>query len=167
MARYGGVSGLAWLAVGIALVLSPSLTLRVGVGAESGRVPWMASRVVGSPEAPPPFRVVRAFENLKFDRPLLLTRLPGSERLFLGEQGGKLYSFVNKPDAKAELFLDLKAEVKTMGLLAGAQGIDALYGLAFHPDFEKNRQCFVCYTLRGSGRGSAIWRMGRGCRVFW
>ena len=25
-----------------------------------------------------------------------------------------------------------------------------MYGLAFHPDFERNRQCFVCYTLRGS-----------------
>ena len=28
-----------------------------------------------------------------------------------------------------------------------------MYGLAFHPDFEKNRQCFVCYTLRGRNRG--------------
>ena len=25
-----------------------------------------------------------------------------------------------------------------------------MYGLAFHPDFERNRQCFLCYTLRGA-----------------
>ena len=25
-----------------------------------------------------------------------------------------------------------------------------MYGLAFHPDFERNRQCFVCYTVRGT-----------------
>ncbi|MBI3468564.1 MAG: PQQ-dependent sugar dehydrogenase, partial [Planctomycetes bacterium] len=116
------------------------------------RVPWTTSRVIGSPDPPPPFKVVRAFPNLKFQRPLLLARCPGSDRLFIGEQAGVLYSFVDQPDAEADLFLDLRKELTTLHLLPEAKEIGELYGLAFHPDFQKNRQCFVCYTLVGAER---------------
>jgi putative heme-binding domain-containing protein len=111
------------------------------------RTPWTTSRVVGSPDPPPPFQVVRAFPNLKFKSPVLMARCPGSDRLFVGEQAGVLYSFVNEPNAKAELFCDLGSEIKTIHLLPAAKQVEAVYGLAFHPDFERNRQCFVCYTL--------------------
>src|SRR5437773_6258424 len=84
--------------------------------ASSMRTPWTTSRVTGSPEPPPPFKVVRAFPNLKFEKPLLLTRCPRSDRLFVGEQGGVLYSFANRPDAKADLFCDLRKELTTIRL---------------------------------------------------
>jgi putative heme-binding domain-containing protein len=113
------------------------------------RPAWTTSRVVGSPDPPPPYKIVRAFPNLKFNHPLLMARCPGSDRLFVGEQDGVLHSFVDRPDAKAELFFDLRKEIKTIGLLPGAKKVEAVYGLAFHPDFEKNRSCFVCYTLEG------------------
>src|SRR3954462_14074636 len=61
--------------------------------ATPARKPWITSHVVGSPDPPPPFKVVRVFPNLKFEHPLLLTRAPGSDRLFVGEQAGVLYSF--------------------------------------------------------------------------
>jgi putative heme-binding domain-containing protein len=112
------------------------------------RVPWTTSRVIGSPEPPPPFKVVRAFPNMKFEHPLLIARSPGDNRLYVGEQAGVLYSFVDKPDAKAELFFDLRKEIKTVQQLKDAKEVEAVYGLVFHPDYEKNRQCFVCYTLR-------------------
>ncbi|HZV05962.1 MAG TPA: PQQ-dependent sugar dehydrogenase, partial [Gemmataceae bacterium] len=115
---------------------------------KSARIPWTTSRVIGSPDPPPPFKVVRAFPNLKFEHPLLMARPPGSDRLFVGEQAGVLYSFPNKPNAKAELFFDLRKEIKTVHLHPGAKEVEAVYGLVFHPDFEKNRQCFICYTLR-------------------
>jgi putative heme-binding domain-containing protein len=105
--------------------------------------------VVGSPDPPPPFKVVRAFPNLKFEHPLLMARPPGGKRLFVGEQEGVLYSFEDRPDARAELFFDLRKEVRTVHRLPGAREVEAVYGLAFHPDFARNRQCFVCYTLRG------------------
>ena len=70
--------------------------------AKPARTPWTTSRVVGSPDAPPPFKVVRAFPNLKFTHPLLITRPPSSDRLFVGEQAGVLYSFKDTPDAKAQ-----------------------------------------------------------------
>lgn len=120
--------------------------------AKSVRTPWTTSRVTGSPDPPPPYKVVRAFPNLKFDHPLLLARAPGMDRLFVGEQDGVLYSFVDKPDAKAELFFDLRKEVKTIKQLPGGKDIESVYGLTFHPDFEKNRQCFVCYTIKGENR---------------
>jgi glucose/arabinose dehydrogenase len=63
-----------------------------------------------------------------------------------------LYSFRDRPDSRAELFCDLRKEIKTIHLLKGAKEVEAVYGLVFHPDFEKNRQCFVCYTLRGADR---------------
>jgi putative heme-binding domain-containing protein len=126
---------------------------RDGAPAKSVRTPWTSSRVVGSPDPPPPFKVVRVYPNLKFKHPLLITRYPGSNWFIVGEEAGVLYSFADDPDARAELFLDLRREIKTVHLLPGAREVEAVYGLAFHPDFEKNRQCFVCYTLRGSDRG--------------
>jgi putative heme-binding domain-containing protein len=125
-----------------------------GGPAKAVRVPWTTSRVVGSPDPPPPFKVVRAFPNLKFNHPLLMARPPGSDRLFVGEQDGVLYSFADRPDARAELFFDLRKELKTLHLLPGAKEVEAVYGLTFHPDFAKNRQCFVCYTLRGKKPGN-------------
>ena len=81
-----------------------------------------------------------------------MARCPGSDRLFVGEQAGVLHSFRDLPDAKAELFFDLRSEIKTVGQLPGAKRVEAVYGLAFHPDFEKNRTCYVCYTLEPEKR---------------
>jgi putative heme-binding domain-containing protein len=143
-------------------VAGPALALLAGLAglfasfaagpAKSRRVPWATSKVVGSPEPPPPYQVVRAFPKLKFHQPLLLARPPRGGRFFVGEFAGVLYSFPDRPDAKADLFFDLQKELKTMHLSRGAKRVEALYGLVFHPDFEKNRQCFLCYTLRGDGR---------------
>jgi putative heme-binding domain-containing protein len=118
-------------------------------GATPKRQPWTTSRVVGTPDPPPPFKAVVAFPNLKFKHPLLVARQPGSNRLFVGEQDGRIYSFENRPDAKAEVFFDLKKEVKTVTYHPGAKEVESVYGLVFHPQFAKNRECFVCYTLRG------------------
>jgi putative heme-binding domain-containing protein len=126
------------------------------VAAETGppvRAPWTTSRVTGSPDPPPPFDVVRAFANLKFDRPLLFASCPGSARLFVGEEAGVLYSFPNRPDATADVFFDLRRDLTTVHLNPGARAVETVYGLVFHPDFENNRQCFVCYTLRAKDSG--------------
>jgi len=75
------------------------------------RIPWTTSRITGSPEPPPPYRIERVFPKLTFKHPLLLVSAPGADRLFIGEQEGKLYSFHTTPDcAKADLLLDLTRE---------------------------------------------------------
>src|SRR5438132_7566788 len=121
----------------------------------SKRIPWTTSRLTGSPDPPPPYKIVRAFPKLTFKNPLLLTNAPGTERLFIGEQVGKLYSFPNDPAvAKTDLFLDLTTEIHSWGppaLSPGVRGkaeggkvkgVGAVYGLTFHPQFAKNRFCY-------------------------
>jgi putative heme-binding domain-containing protein len=121
------------------------------------RTPWTTSKLTGSPEPPPPYRIERAFPRLTFRKPLLLARAPGISRLFVGEEEGKILSFPIDPNAdKAELFLDLPAELHSWDRNANIQGIEALYGLAFHPQFEKNRYCYICYVLRGKNRGEGL-----------
>jgi putative heme-binding domain-containing protein len=114
------------------------------------RIPWTTSRITGTPEPPPPYRVQRVFPKLTFNNPLLLSRIPGTNRFVVGEQYGRLYSFPNDPACKqADLFLDLRAELHSWGPAGKVRGVGAVYGLAFHPHFARNRYCYVCYVLDG------------------
>jgi uncharacterized repeat protein (TIGR03806 family) len=130
----------------------------IGLGASEGgaddrpkRVPWTGSRVMGTPEPPPPFAVEPAFPRLKLEFPVSLVRARGTERLFVGELRGRIGSFPNDPGAaKVDLALDI-AKLHP--------DLTALYGLAFHPKFDENRYVYVCYAL-GNNRedGSAVAR---------
>jgi putative heme-binding domain-containing protein len=111
------------------------------------RKPWTGSRVVGTPDPLPPYRVERAFPKLTFNNPLHLTNAPGTERLFVCEQYGKIFSFPNDPAiAQADLFLDVK---QVPGAKPGgpSKGLAHVYGLTFHPRFAENRYCYVSYVL--------------------
>jgi uncharacterized repeat protein (TIGR03806 family) len=105
------------------------------------RPAWTTSKIKGSPEAPLPYVTERAFLALQFKECLDLTSAPGSDRLFIVEQGGKIFSFKNQPDVKsADLVIDMAKDVP------GAQQV---YALAFHPKFQENRYCYVCYIQAG------------------
>jgi putative heme-binding domain-containing protein len=104
------------------------------------RIPWTTSRLKGTPDAPPPYLAEPAFSRLRFDRPVVLTAEPGARRLWIGEVGGKLFSFPEDPEAEtADLALDL-ARLRP--------GFSALYGIAFHPRFAENRSVFLCYVVQ-------------------
>src|SRR5262245_16957343 len=95
-----------WCATGVRSV-GEGKPVRTASGLEK-RVPWTTSKVRGSPEPPPPYRTVPAFAKLKFEEPLDLAAAPGTNRLFVAERYGKVYSFVNNADvAKADLALHL------------------------------------------------------------
>jgi uncharacterized repeat protein (TIGR03806 family) len=114
------------------------------------RVPWTTSHVSGSPEPPHPYVIERAFPKLQFKDPLLMART--GDHFFVGEQHGKILSFPDDQNAaKADLFLDVATQLtfdKTK-----YKNLDALYGLAFHPNFAKNRYCYVCYVLNSVKNG--------------
>jgi putative heme-binding domain-containing protein len=127
------------------------------------RVAWTTSRITGTPEPPLPFRTERLFPHLSFKNPLDISTAPGTNRLFVAEQAGAIYSFPPDPGCKkADLFIDLAKEVRTLDKLPDARGVGAVYGLTFHPDFARNRYCYICYVLRHKKGGQ---HLERGTRV--
>jgi uncharacterized repeat protein (TIGR03806 family) len=104
----------------------------------TARIPWTSSRLAGTPEPPPPYTIEPAFPSLKFDHPLVVASAKGTGRLFVGEQGGKVFSFPTDPAvAKADLLIDLAKRTTKFAVL---------YGMAFHPRFKENRLVFLCYV---------------------
>lgn len=107
------------------------------------RVPWTTSKVIGSPEPPPPYKTEVAFPKLpKFDEPLDMTYAPGTNRLFVAERWGKIYSFVNDKDANK---IDLALEFKGAKDSKGQPMKQVIYALAFHPRFKDNGYMYVTW----------------------
>ncbi|MFP6763655.1 MAG: PQQ-dependent sugar dehydrogenase [Planctomycetaceae bacterium] len=101
------------------------------------RVAWETSRITGSPEPPLPYVTERVFPALKFDKCLDITTAPGSNRFFVVEQSGKIFSFLDQSDVQAaDLVIDLARDIP-----AAKQ----VYAIAFHPQFKHNRYCYVCF----------------------
>lgn len=97
--------------------------------------PTVPSRVVGAPDPPPPYRVVRAFPRLSLTNPVVVAREPGRRRLW----------FIDQDPGKAEPRL-----CRTTGDPAdGAYevlhhfGTSLAYSIAFHPDFKENGHLFI------------------------
>lgn len=135
--NHRSVAALAFVALCAAFPLIRSAFAEPPKFGIAERTPWTSSRVKGSPEPPLPYTTERSFPALKFNNPLDLTAAPGGDRLFVVELTGKIYSFPNRPDVKtADLVVDLAKEIP---------GLQQVYSLAFHPDFQKNRYCYICY----------------------
>jgi uncharacterized repeat protein (TIGR03806 family) len=127
----------------------PDSTSRTdGIGT---RTPWTTSRIVGSPDPEPAYRVAPAYPSLKFTRPVDITNASGMNRLFVAELEGKIYSFPN--DAlcnRADCCIDIRKAVS---------GATNVYGLTFHPDFARRRYAYVCYVLKdGDPNGTRVSR---------
>jgi len=120
------------------------------------RQPWTTSHVRGTPEGPLPFRSPRIFPKAQFKNPVVLTNAPGTDRFFVGEQSGKIYSLTAKREtAEPELFLDTTQLFEQLNAKSGGNlEFEALYGLTFHPQFVRNRECFVCYVVRRKNQGT-------------
>jgi putative heme-binding domain-containing protein len=115
--------------------------LEHGVLAATPRVPWTSNHVIGSPNPPAPYSVERLFPKLKFKDPVDVAILPGSDRILVLEQGGKLFSFPNRPDVgRTDLVFDFRKH---------HQPFDSAYTITFHPRFLKNDFVYVCYVEPG------------------
>src|SRR6185503_3044328 len=105
------------------------------------RVPWTNTRLVGTPDTPPPFHATPAYPQLKPKHPIAAMREPGANRIvYLENYGydelrGVLRRFEARPDVtEAEVLLELKEHV---------------YSLTFHPNFLSNR--FIYFGVNGMG----------------
>jgi glucose/arabinose dehydrogenase len=93
------------------------------------------------------FAFERVFPMLSFERPLFLAAAPGdTQRLFVVEQGGRIFVLDPRAPAKDALLLDLRGKVSRQGEEEG------LLGLAFHPQYAKNGQFYVYYSGAGERR---------------
>ena len=93
------------------------------------RVPFTTSRVVGSPDPPLPYRVVRAQPELQVDYPVFVIKEPDTDRLILinsDKPYGTTYirRTTGNPDSGETELLFETTEV--------------LYSICFHPDFAEN-----------------------------
>jgi glucose/arabinose dehydrogenase len=120
------------------LAAAPEQPAPAGGGKPYGlekRIPWTTSKVVGSPNPPPPYRVKRTFAKLDVKCPIGVAREPGSDRLILIHQhwpwGGssRLLRIKDDPDTDQQQVL-LDSE-------------DIIYGVTFHPKFADNGHVYV------------------------
>ena len=125
---------------GLALLSIPADSASPPYGLEK-RIPWTTSRVIGSPGQPSPYMPALAFPDLEFDRPTLITRAPGTDRLFVADVEGRIHSFEDCRDAKtANLFLELDSKYDRKNKRTVYRQI---LGLAFHPEFEQNQYFYI------------------------
>lgn len=118
------------------------------------RTPWTTSRFQGTPEPPPPFQAQRVFPNISFHQPTVITSAPGTDRFFVAQHDGKVFSFAGDQDVKqADLFLDVADLVEQLNDAGEDVRYVATYGMTFHPNFAENRYCYVCYVVQHAAGG--------------
>lgn len=112
------------------------------------RIPWTTSKIHGSPEPPPPYRSDRVFPKLQFANPVLIKLVPGTNRYLVAEQKGKIFTFVNEPEAsRTDLAIDVFRDVTSIPEESRHVRGGECYGVAFHPKFRENRHVYVCYVM--------------------
>lgn len=99
-----------------------------------------------NPSEPSVIRIVNAFPNLQFNRPVdLQSPDDNTDRIFIVEQSGRISVFPNNNTiSNADTFLDIQA------IVDDTEDERGLLGLAFHPDYESNGYFYVNYTPFGS-----------------
>ena len=98
------------------------------------------------------YRVENALGDLRFDQPIGTAVAPGErDRLFVLEKGGRIQQVTGlAAGAPAKsVFLDL-TRPRDGKLETGSEC--GVLGLAFHPDFARNRAFFVFYSLKVDGK---------------
>ena len=95
--------------------------------------------------AAPEIKVTQTFKNQKIKLPVALAIPPdGTERLFLVQQFGKISILPKDRSSDEEItFLDV-----TDRPLIKQQFEEGILGLAFHPDYAKNRKFYIYYSLQ-------------------
>lgn len=116
------------------------------------RQAWTTSRVVGSPDPPPPYLAVRAFPQAQFHEPVFMVRIPGEDRFFVGERKGTLYTLAHQAQAQPQIAFDFRTQTQSPPP-PQSRGVNNLYALACHPRFTHNRYVYVCYTFAHQKRG--------------
>ena len=137
-----------WAVVGTCLIFTATGPATPAVAAPKSRPPWTNSRVRGTPDPPAPYRLVEAFPRLQFDNPICLVETPDGERMFVGELGGRVFSFAAETNAgKPDLVINLADLVPAPA--DDSPPSATLFGIALDPYYEANRFIYVTYVAGG------------------
>ena len=85
---------------------------------------------MGSPDPPLPYRAKRAFPRLDFKNPLYITHLPGTDRMLVVEQAGRILAFTNHVEAAVTNIFSVIRDHEN-------------YSVIFHPRYASNRFAYV------------------------
>ncbi|MCK6578463.1 MAG: PQQ-dependent sugar dehydrogenase [Anaerolineae bacterium] len=123
------------------------IVLSLLIGAMTGEAPGAAQNAEMLRAAPPVAEMGALDEAAGgFIRPLYLTHAgDGSGRLFVVEQGGKIW-ILDDGERRAEPFLNISHKISPEAIPATGYTERGLLGLAFHPNFAENGLLFVNYT---------------------
>ncbi len=134
--RLAGFAGIMFAGVTIGLSAVAAETQQPETSlAEVRRVPWPTSRVVGSPEPPPPYRTAPLYEKLSIPQPVYAAAEPGTSNLFViqlqqGKEPARIHRVADRNDVSTtEPLLSLEKQL--------------VYGLTFHPQYADNGYCYV------------------------
>ncbi|CAN5374711.1 hypothetical protein BH10PLA2_BH10PLA2_17320 [soil metagenome] len=144
------------------LCLAPSGDKILQLSSAVGHIHTFADQVPGQEVDVTPLAVspVVAFPNLQWTgwqpeddngrpfalRPILLTHAgDGTNRVFVPTEQGVIHVFPNDPKVtNTKIFLDLQSKVK----YSDNSNEEGFLGMAFHPDYKKNGEFFVFYTVK-------------------
>ena len=96
------------------------------------RMPWRTSRLAGSPDPPLPYTVEKTLTNIVWKRPMNAVAEPGTDSLFVVEQGGEKdrpSKILRVRDDRAETCLVMSNRV--------------IYSITFHPGYRTNGFLYV------------------------
>jgi quinoprotein glucose dehydrogenase len=115
-----------------------------------------ADKIEEIKDTPLPVKAVRAFPELKFRRPIVVTHAgDGTNRLFVAEQQGVIRVLPNNQDAEeTAVFLDIESRC----VYKDNESEEGFLGFAFHPKYKENGEFFVYYTTTTAPHTSVISR---------
>ena len=103
------------------------------------RDPWLNTRLVGSPEPPPPFKAVPIYTNQVWRSPMFLAAEPQTKRLF-----ALLHHGQGKPTQLVSFEDDPKVEKREVLLELPGRNV---YSFCFDPNYTKNGFIYLFNNL--------------------
>jgi glucose/arabinose dehydrogenase len=99
-------------------------------------------------------KLTQVFSNLAFNAPILMLQAPGnSSRWYVVEQDGLIKTF-QSGDSSATIFADLTDRA----IYTGGRDERGLLGMAFHPDFQTNKEIYLYYISDNAGLQTIVSR---------
>ena len=124
-----------------ALILATTLalaTIPMQASAKDPVATWTSSRIVGTPDPPPPYRTEQAFADVELVNPTEMIRIPGTDRWCVLQLNGIVLSFRDGERRDLTTMVNLKTT---------RPRTTRSFGIVFHRDYPKTPFCYVAYRL--------------------